>query len=230
MVEATLIRGFYLDDRPWARLRWILPSVVVAWAILLWALGFMLDRPQAQPVRHPIDVTLVELPAEPPPPAAHPAERPPAVQRAQPRPAVRRVKPSPRVVPPQEQPKSVEPDRRSEPTLEPAPAPQASAPPPPDSRPPISVDSGRAAARALYQPLPIIPDDLREQAIEMQALARFDIRADGTATVVLVRPTPIPALNRIVLRTLATWRFFPAMEGGKPVASSQEVRVQLEVR
>lgn len=214
MVEVTLIRGFYTDDRPWRRLRWVLPSVVVGWAVLLWALGFLLDRRPVPPAPQPIDATLIELPAEPPP-------------------AARRAEPPPRVVRPQEPAKSAEPDRLPEPMPEPAPAPQASLPPPvpaPAPRPPAPVDSGRAAARALYRPLPVIPDDLRDQAIEMEALARFDIRADGTATVVLVQPTPIPALNRIVLGTLATWRFFPAMEGGKPVASTQEVRVRLEVR
>jgi len=45
-----------------------------------------------------------------------------------------------------------------------------------------------------------------------------------------VRPTPNPALNRIILDTLRTWRFFPALDAGKPVASTQEVRVQLQVR
>lgn len=214
MVEVALIRGFHTDDRPWERLRWILPMVVVGWAVLLWALGFLLDRRPVPPAPQPIDATLIELPAEPPP-------------------AVHRAEPPPRVVRPQEPVKSVESNRLPEPAPEPAPTPQASAPlpaPAPAPHPPAPVDSGRAAARALYRPLPVIPDDLRGQAIEMEALARFDIKADGTATVVLVRPTPIPALNRIVLSTLATWRFFPAMEGGKPVASTQEVRVQLEVR
>jgi periplasmic protein TonB len=64
----------------------------------------------------------------------------------------------------------------------------------------------------------------------MVALARFDIRPDGTATVELVQPTPNPVLNRIILDTLKTWRFFPALDRGRPVASTQEVRVRLEVR
>ena len=213
MAEVTLLRGLYADDRPWERLRWVLPSVIFAWAVFLWALGFLLDRRPVLPAPQPIDATLIELPAEPPPPLPRRAELP---------------------AHPQETVKSAEHDRLPEPASEPAFVPQASAPPPPApapaARPPAPVDSGRAAARALYQPLPVIPDDLREQAIEMEALARFDIKADGTATVTLVKPTPIPALNRIVLGTLATWRFFPAMEGGRPVTSTQEVRIKLQVR
>lgn len=90
--------------------------------------------------------------------------------------------------------------------------------------------SDRAAAHVLYSPLPKIPDELRDQAMQMEALARFDIRLDGTATVELVQPTPNPALNRIILDALRTWRFFPALEAGRPIASTQEVRVKLEVR
>lgn len=87
----------------------------------------------------------------------------------------------------------------------------------------------RVAARAIYRPLPAIPDNLRERAIELEALARFDVKSDGTVSVELVRPTPYLALNRIILETLRTWKFFPAMDAGRPVASSQDVRIKLEV-
>jgi protein TonB len=174
-----------------------LPAVFLAWILLLWALGFLLERQPIPPPPIPIDATLIELS----PPEARRPETPPRPQAVLPEPA-----------------KAVEP----EPVPAPSPAAEASAP----QRP---VESDRAAARILYRPLPKIPDELRDQAIETEALARFDIRPDGTATVELVRATPNPALNRIILDTLRTWRFFPAMLGGKPVASTQEVRVRLEV-
>jgi len=101
----------------------------------------------------------------------------------------------------------------------PAPLPQAHS----------SSQSARTGARAIYSPLPQIPDELRDQASQSQALVRFDIRADGTASVTLVQPTPEPALNRLILQTLRSWRFFPAMQDGKPVASIQEVRIRLDV-
>jgi len=214
VVEVALLRGVYPDDRPWERLRWIFPAVVLGWAVLLWALGFLMERHSPLPPPKPVDATVIELPAEP---------KPPQERKAEPRPT-----PQPAVRP--EPAKSVEPKRPEEP----APAPQASAPQPPApapiARPPAPIDSGRAAARVLYQPLPKIPDELRDEAINMEALARFDIGPDGTATVTLVQPTPNPALNRIVLDALRTWRFFPAMDGARPVASTQEVRIRLEVR
>jgi len=211
VAEVTLVRGFYLMDYPWRRLGWILPAVFLAWTSLLWSLGFLLERRPIPPAPIPIDATLIEVP----PPEARRPDTPP---RAVP----------PRPVPP-EPAKAVDP----EPVPAPSPAVEASAPPaptpPPTVQPQRRLESDRAAARILYRPLPKIPDELRDQAIEMEALARFDIKADGTATVELVRPTPNPALNRIILDTLKTWRFFPALDGGRPVASTQELRVRLEV-
>jgi len=85
-------------------------------------------------------------------------------------------------------------------------------------------------AQAIERPLPKIPDDLREETFSVTAVARFQIAADGTATVELARPTPNPRLNRLLLDTLKNWRFFPAMKDGKPVASVQEIRIQFEVK
>jgi len=214
VAEVALVRSFYSNDRPWRRLGWILPSVFLAWTSLLWSLGFLLERQPIPPAPIPIDATLIDLPAEPAPPETRRPEIPP-----------RPVTP-PAALP--EPAHSVEPE-----PLPPLPAPETSAPPsvaPATVQPQKPVESNRAAARILFRPLPRIPDELRDQAIEMEALARFDIRPDGTATVELVRPTPNPALNRIILDTLRTWRFFPALEAGKPVASTQELRVRLEVR
>lgn len=85
------------------------------------------------------------------------------------------------------------------------------------------------AARALSQPLPTVPDDLRETAYRAEALARFSVHADGTVDVELLKPTPYPRLNQILLEALAHWRFFPAMENGHPVESRQDVRVHFNV-
>lgn len=78
--------------------------------------------------------------------------------------------------------------------------------------------------------MPQIPDDLRYEAISASALARFHVAADGTATVELVKPTPNPRLNRLLLDTLKNWRFFPAMKDGKPVASTQEIVIKVDVK
>jgi protein TonB len=89
---------------------------------------------------------------------------------------------------------------------------------------PVSKD-----ARLLSQPLPQLPDDLREEGYQAVAVARFAIHADGTVDVDLLKPTPNPRLNQILLATLRQWRFFPAMEDGRPVESHRDVRVHFDV-
>ncbi|MEM5315104.1 hypothetical protein [Paraburkholderia sp. JHI869] len=48
-----------------------------------------------------------------------------------------------------------------------------------------SVVSGDTIARAVIQPLPVLPDDLREYAYQAIALARFTIHPDGSVDVAL---------------------------------------------
>jgi protein TonB len=86
-----------------------------------------------------------------------------------------------------------------------------------------------SAARAITQPMPSLPDDLREDAFQAIAVARFDIHADGTIEVELSKPTQNPRLNSLLLESLHKWRFFPAMQGGHPVESHQDVRVHFNV-
>ena len=75
-----------------------------------------------------------------------------------------------------------------------------------------------------------IPDELREEAFTSTALARFQIAVDGSAKVGLAKPTPNPRLNRILLESLMKWRFMPAIKNGKPVASTEEIVVKIEVK
>ena len=86
------------------------------------------------------------------------------------------------------------------------------------------------SARAIYQPLPQIPDALRRRDVDVVAVARFQVAADGSAAVELVQPTFDTALNHALLETLKTWRFFPALENGRPVASTVELRIPISVR
>jgi protein TonB len=78
--------------------------------------------------------------------------------------------------------------------------------------------------------MPQIPDDLRGEAFSSTALARFHIAVDGSAKVELAKPTPNPRLNWILLDSLKKWRFIPAIKNGKPVASTEEIVVKIEVK
>jgi len=86
------------------------------------------------------------------------------------------------------------------------------------------------SARALFKPTPDFPDELRRKARDAIAVARFRVASDGSAEVELLQATNEPELNRLLLDTLRRWRFFPALEGGNPIASSLDVRIPISVR
>jgi periplasmic protein TonB len=90
--------------------------------------------------------------------------------------------------------------------------------------------SGRLGARAIFQPLPQIPDDLRRADLDLMAIARFRVASNGTATVELIQPTSNLELNRALLETLKRWRFFPAIQDGKAVASTIDIRIPISVK
>ncbi len=86
-----------------------------------------------------------------------------------------------------------------------------------------------AGARAIYAPIPKIPDDLREESFKAIAIAHFRVLPDGTVQVSLATPTSNPRLNQILLATLEQWRFFPAMRDGVAVLSEFDVRIPIAV-
>jgi protein TonB len=94
----------------------------------------------------------------------------------------------------------------------------------------VGFGSGRVGARAIFQPSPQIPEDLRRENLNLIAIARFRVAPDGTATVELVQPTPNLELNRALLEALKRWRFFPAIQDGSAVASTIDIRIPISVR
>jgi protein TonB len=219
-----------LDD-PWRRLPCTLPLALLIWAAVLWAFAVFMKKPQEQlPQPKPIDAQVIELPPPPlPPPKIKPPPKlppPPAPLRAKlpPVPVKSRIPaPPPKVSPPPPEPA---PDEKPLPA--PPPPPPSPAPREPAAADAAGGDSG--GAQAIVKPMPRIPDDLREAALHVSALARFHVAADGSATVELARPTPNPRLNQLLLDALKQWKFFPAMRDGQPIASVQEITVHIDVR
>ena len=82
----------------------------------------------------------------------------------------------------------------------------------------------------MYAPTPTIPDDLREGTFSTMAVARFKVSSDGSVEVSLVKPTPNPRLNQILLDTLKQWKFFPAMKDGIATIPTFEVRIPIAVQ
>lgn len=214
-----------VEDLPWRRLPWILPVAIALWVFALWGFGrFMASPPPPQPEVPPLDAQIVEIP--PPPEAPPPKPEPPV---AKPPPAAPKMpappRPAPPIVPLEPAPPAAAP-------VNPLPAP-APAPPPPPAQAASSnanTNQGRSGAYAIVKPDPKIPDELTDDAVKYRASIRFNIAVDGSATVELVKPTPNPRLNQIYLDTYKTWKFFPATEDGKPVASSQTISPKINAQ
>jgi protein TonB len=178
-------------------------------------------QPETPPPNQDVDISpspaeapapvISEIPPPPPPPEPKVAPKPPSKPKP---PAQRRSAPPPENTGP------------SAPSAVPAPA-APDAPPAANDRAP---GLGNMGARALYNPLPEVPEALRRRRLELVAVARFRVASDGSATVELVEPTSDPQLNRTLLDMLRTWRFFPAMEQGRPVASSLDIRIPISVQ
>ena len=223
-------RPVRLPDSPCQRLRWTLPLALVTTGLALWTLAGFLTEPAPRPPEPvPIEAQVIELPASQP---AH-AATPPRPMAQSPRPAEPvHVQPVP-VVPSRPvttTPAPAAPAHAAPAAVPTPPAPQAAAATKPAMAASGAATSASNGPQAVYHPLPKIPDELREEALDASATARFAVAADGSVTVALTRPTQDPRLNRLLLDTLGTWRFFPAVKDGKPVASTTEVVVKLLVQ
>ena len=76
----------------------------------------------------------------------------------------------------------------------------------------------------------MIPDDLREDVLQAEAVARFNVSFDGTSEVTLEKPTSSPRLNQVLLDALKQWKFFPAVKNGVAIGSTFEVRIPITVQ
>jgi protein TonB len=231
-------------DEPARRLLFVIPAAIAIWAILLSGFSLILMRTKAPPAElKPIEARLVEIPPavgglQGNGGAVHPAA--PAIAKAKPivkpHPAthVKKVAPLPPVIrSPYGTEKSTEAPGVEE-------KPGASAGSATESGASSGSETGGGSgggigtdttgARAIYAPTPVIPDDLREDVMQTEAVARFNVSFDGISEVTLEKPTSSPHLNQVLLKTLKQWRFFPAVKNGVAIASSFEVRIPISVQ
>jgi protein TonB len=242
-------------DDPWQRLPWLLPLALLLTVLSQMAFLSLLRQPSAPTVvPRPVDVQVMELPVTASTPATQPtppARRPPPPPKPRAEPPAPRPAPSPpqaQVEAPRDPTPAVEaepaPATPSAPATVPAPpgtpSPRATTGPPtqapvaavPPERGPQGPPSGTdtMSARAIYKPMPEIPDSLRHRTVDLVAVARFRVTVDGSAQVELTQPTGDPDLNRALVETLKRWRFFPAMQAGKPILSTIDIRIPISVK
>ncbi len=223
---------FPYRDSPWARLPLTLPLALLFCLAAMGLLPALMGRSKpAETPPQPIAAELVELPPSPPPaPKTAPkvAAHPPPVA---PRPSPPRETPPPAVTHPAPSPAPAAIPAKSTEPVAPPPAPTPAAP----ATTPAAPLSGQGhseirAARALIHPLPVIPDDLRNGALNEVAQVRFHITRSGEVSVELLQATRDPRLNRLILSTLKTWKFFPAIADGHPIDSTQDLDIHINVQ
>jgi periplasmic protein TonB len=220
------------------RRRFVLTAAVAAltWFLFLLGFAYVLKPPKRPPV-HPrsIEMRILDVPPSPPkkvevpPPRAEPAKAIPRRAAIAPK---RPIAPRVRIAKPEGMNK-----------------PPAAIPGSPYGGAAVSGEAGvmggevggsggggpgaitgsTVGARALYDPAPSLPDDLRENAFSAEAVAHFIVNSDGTVQVSLTQPTPDPRLNQLILDTLRQWKFFPAMKDGVAIASELDVRIPISV-
>jgi periplasmic protein TonB len=255
-MDGTVLR---FRDSPWTRMPWLLPTALLLTLLSQMGFLSLLRQPPGQSVTipRPLDVQVVELPPTVNPQASRSAPPPPAARKPKPAPEPRAEPPSPRPAPPAEAAR-IEPPRDPTPpapeesttqapttaatvptapaTAPPSTAVGPSSPPPLTAVPPAASAPGppggtdNLSARAIYKPMPEIPEGLRRRTIDLVAVARFRVAAGGRVDVELIEATGDPDLNRALLDALRRWRFFPAMREGKPVASTVDIRIPISVR
>ncbi|MFM0736469.1 TonB family protein [Paraburkholderia xenovorans] len=217
----------------------------LVWVIVLVVLGRGLRNasvPEPAP-EPPLEMSVVEMPVPAPEPVAQPAAEPVRLSSPKQPPvkAVRTQTPPLRMSTPAPKSEPVTPAAEPTPvaaqashsaaqtatTSAASPSPERSAPGAEPSS--TSSTAGNSPARAISQPLPAVPDELREEAYQTVAIAHLVIHTDGSVAVELTKPTRYPRLNQILLETLRNWRFFPAIRDGHPVETQQDVRVHFDV-
>jgi protein TonB len=242
---------YAVNDNPWRRLPWTVSAALLIWAAALWSFAHFIDQTDRRTEESlPIEAQLVELHASAPLQNAQPKQHAVKVRQK----AQRAVRPESPPGPQENQ--HADHNQSAVSTITDTAVPAINLPVGTSDAnnghtatgTSIFADTGgRAAsqngqsgsgagisanmgARAIVRPMPQIPDDLREAAFSSVALAHFHIAVDGSVKVELVKPTDDPRLNRILLASLRNWRFAPAIKAGRPIESTEEILVRIEVK
>jgi periplasmic protein TonB len=242
---ASIIRPPNLDD-PIRRLIWIIPAAIAIWTILLSGFSIVLRQTKAPPGElKPIEARLVEIrpevrglqgggePHPTPAVAPKPKTRPEPIVKPHPatHPTIKKTTAPPVIRSPYGTEKTTEaPDVESAPATGSGSSTNSSGTASEEGSGGGGIGSDTLGARAIYAPTPTIPDDLREDVMQTEAIAHFTVSFDGASEVTLAKPTSNPRLNQVLLDTLKQWKFFPAMKNGVALASSFDVRIPISVK
>ena len=82
-----------------------------------------------------------------------------------------------------------------------------------------------------YNPSPVIPDDLRSDAMDATVTAQFMVSPSGAPTDVrIVKSSGNEQLDSLALESARKWRFKPATRDGEPIESRVILHIEFEVQ
>lgn len=81
----------------------------------------------------------------------------------------------------------------------------------------------------VFNPMPVIPSDLRTRRFATFVRVEFFVNTNATFTSRLLSSTGYDELDRVVLRTLKRWKFSPATLNGQPVTGTLKLRIRFSV-
>lgn len=211
------------DSLPFSRFLWLAALILLA----LFVLFGQTFKPQPPFEEPPMDAQLISLPnAAPPAPMMSPPHhvspsvpRTPMLIHVQNNPLQSQPVSTNKLPPVNNLPQQVIPKNT-------VPSPQT----PPVQATSTQTNSTEAlGAYAIYQPKPVIPDELQNTVIHIVLQAQFDIAQDGSVKVTLLKSSPDPRLNQAILNTLKTWRFMPSTKNGMPIESLLNINIPVDV-
>ena len=81
----------------------------------------------------------------------------------------------------------------------------------------------------IFNPLPVIPSNLRTHGYSTYVRVEFFVNKDAAFTSKLLSSTGYDELDRVVIDTLKKWKFSPATMDGQPVNGTLKLRIQFSV-
>jgi protein TonB len=127
--------------------------------------------------------------------------------------------------PPAPQPRPLPVTTPPQPVTEPLPT-----PPPPVPKPILEPVGPTKNAQPSSQVYPDIPEDLTSEDYKSSVRVKVDVAADGSFTVSLVTSSGKMEVDQRVLDALKRWKWKPALQNGKPIASTLRFRFNFEVQ
>jgi TonB family protein len=96
--------------------------------------------------------------------------------------------------------------------------------------PPRERENG-TAAQLRYAPTPKIPANLRSDSANGTVRVRFTIKSDSSTTVEMISSSiGNTQIDQVILDTLRRWKWKPATKDGKPVESTVNQTISVEIR